>query len=146
MAQRIVSATRTIAAPAEKIFEVLADPSQHPVIDGSGSVAASKDNPARLSLGARFSMDMKVGMPYVTKNTVSEFDEGRIIAWHHFAQFVWRYELVPVEGGTEVTESFDYSKPWGIALGPLGFPAKNQAAMTKTLERLDHLVTTGSPS
>ena len=133
MAQRIVSATRTIAAPAEKIFEVLADPSQHPVIDGSGSVTASKDNPARLS------------MPYVTKNTVSEFDEGRIIAWHHFAQFVWRYELVPVEGGTEVTESFDYSKPWGIALGPLGFPAKNQAAMIKTLERLDHLVTTGSP-
>lgn len=141
MASRIVSATRTIAAPAEEIFAILADPAQHPVIDGSGSVTASKDNPARLSLGAKFSMDMKLGMPYVTKNTVSEFKEGRVIAWHHFAQFVWRYELTPVDGGTEVAETFDYSKPWGVALGPFGIPEKNQASMVKTLERLDHLVT-----
>jgi len=144
MATRIVSATRLIAAPAAEIFGVLADPAQHPTIDGSGSVTASKDNPERLSLGARFSMDMTLGRSYVTKNVVSEFDEGHVIAWHHFAQFVWRYELTPVEGGTEVTESFDYSKPWGILLGPLGYPAKNQAAMEKTLERLDRLVTTGS--
>ena len=146
MATRIVSATRTIAAPAEKIFDVLADPSQHPLIDGSGSVTASKDNPARLSLGAKFSMDMKVGMSYVTKNTVSEFEDGRVIAWHHFAQFVWRYELTEVEGGTEVTESFDYSKPWGVTLEPFGIPAKNQASMVKTLERLDRLVTEGAAS
>ena len=141
MATRIVSATRTIAAPADEIFAVLADPAKHPLIDGSGSVTASKDNPARLSLGATFSMDMKLGLPYVTKNTVSEFEDGRVIAWHHFAQFVWRYELTPVDGGTEVTESFDYSKPWGAALGIVGIPAKNQASMVKTLERLDELVT-----
>jgi uncharacterized protein YndB with AHSA1/START domain len=144
MAQRIVSATRTIAAPAEKIFDVLANPSLHPVIDGSGSVKAPKTNPERLSLGATFSMDMKVGFSYVTKNRVSEFEENHVIAWHHFAQFVWRYQLDAVDGGTKVTETFDYSKPWGILIEINGTPKKNQASMERTLARLDSYVTTGS--
>jgi len=46
----------------------------------------------------------------MTRNRVVEFEENRRIAWHHFAQFVWRYELEEVEGGTMVTESFNYDK------------------------------------
>ena len=140
MATRIVSATRVIPAPAERIFDLLADPEGQVRIDGSGSVKASKSNPGRLSLGAKFSMEMKVGIPYAVTNTVSAFEEGRTIAWHHFAQFVWRYELEPVEGGTKVTESFDYSKPWGLLLPP-STAKKNQANMVKTLERIEELVT-----
>ena len=144
MSTRIVSASRTIAAPPEAIFDILANPALHPVIDGSGNVQASKDNPERLALGATFSMDMKLGISYVTKNTVSAFEEGRVIAWHHVARFEWRYELAPVDGGTLVTETFDYSKPWGILLVISGTPEKNRVGMVKTLERLDQLVTTGS--
>jgi hypothetical protein len=144
MAKRIVSTSRIINAPAGEIFAVLADPTKHPLIDGSGSVKAPRSNPERLSKGAKFSMGMKVGIPYVTRNTVSEFEEGRVIAWHHFAQFVWRYEFEAVEGGTKVTESFDYSKPWGVALDMTGMPKSNLESMDKTLERLDRLVTTGS--
>ena len=142
MTSRIVSASRTIAAPAERIFDVLDDPSKHPLIDGSGTVTGSKSTPTRLSLGSTFSMEMKQGARYVTKNVVSEYEENRVIAWHHFARFVWRYELEPVDGGTKVTESFDYSKPWGILIIPLGYPERNRAGMEKTLERLDRLVTT----
>ena len=108
MAQRIVSASRVIAAPPEVIFDILCDTTKHALIDGSGHVKAAKTNPGRLSLGATFSMEMKVGAAYTTKNTVSEFEEGHVIAWHHFAQFVWRYQLDAVEGGTKVTETFDY--------------------------------------
>ena len=89
-------------------------------------------------------MEMKVGAAYTTKNTVSEFEEGHVIAWHHFAQFVWRYQLDAVEGGTKVTETFDYSKPWGIALKLTKMPEQNQVGMEKTLARLDELATTGS--
>ncbi len=36
-------------APPEGIFDLLADPAMHPVIDGSGTVRAALDgNPARL--------------------------------------------------------------------------------------------------
>ena len=144
MAQRIVSASRVIAAPPEVIFDILCDTTKHALIDGSGHVKAAKTNPGRLSLGATFSMEMKVGTAYTTKNTVSEFEEGHVIAWHHFAQFVWRYQLDAVEGGTKVTETFDYSKPWGIALKLTKMPEQNQVGLEKTLARLDELATTGS--
>jgi len=145
MTIRVVSASRVIAAPPAPIFDLLADPSKHPLLDGSGSVGALRSTPERLTLGSRFSMSMRLlGLPYTTKNIVSEFAENRVIAWHHVGRFVWRYELEVVDGGTEVTESFDYSPLWGISLVPLGIPEKNRASMELTLERLDQLVTTGS--
>jgi uncharacterized protein YndB with AHSA1/START domain len=136
-----VFAERVIPATPEAIFTILADPSRHAEIDGSGSVPGEKVPSARLSLGATFSMDMRAGIGYATRNRVVEFEEGRRIAWHHMARFVWRYELMPVDGGTKVTESFDYSVPWGIALVPLGVPQRNRKAMERTLERLEEVVT-----
>jgi uncharacterized protein YndB with AHSA1/START domain len=140
---RQVSVRRVIPAPPEKIFAVLADPAMHPVIDGSGSVRESRNgNPAHLELGSRFSMSMKLGLPYLIKNTVVEYDENRRIAWRHFNGHRWRYQLVPVDGGTEVTETFDWSTarwPKGVEL--MGFPKKHPPAMETTLERLEESVT-----
>jgi|APCry1669190770_1035315.scaffolds.fasta_scaffold09104_1 uncharacterized protein YndB with AHSA1/START domain len=144
MSQRIVSTSRVIDATPEAIFTVLTDPTKHPIIDGSGYLESAKDNPDRLTLGAKFSMNMKMGVHYTTKNVVSVFEENRAIAWHHFAQFVWRYDLEPVEGGTRVTESFDYSKPWGLFLNLTKMPEANREGMVKSLENLEQYVTTGS--
>jgi hypothetical protein len=84
---------------------------------------------------------MKTGLGYVTRNRVVEFEENRRIAWHHFAMFVWRYELEEVEGGTKVTETFNYDKPWAFAIIAMGFPERNRSAMEGTLERLESVVT-----
>jgi uncharacterized protein YndB with AHSA1/START domain len=140
MAQRIVSVSRVIPAPPEKIFDLLANPEGHIRIDGSGSLISVKSNPERLSKGAKFAMKMKVGASYSITNTVSEFEENRVIAWHHMARFIWRYQLEPVEGGTKVTESFDYSKPWGVLPGVSKMAATNKVNMEKTLERIAELV------
>ena len=139
-----VSVTRFIAAPPEAIFDVLADPAKHPIIDGSGSLKKVKGNPGRLELGSRFSMGMKIIFNYSIKNTVVEFEEGRRIAWRHFGRHIWRYTLEPIEGGTEVIETFD----WAPAISPgmierQGYPSKHPIDMAKTLERLDIYVTTG---
>jgi uncharacterized protein YndB with AHSA1/START domain len=142
MSTRRVSATRVIPAPPERIFNLLADPRQHARLDGSGTVRAPRRAPERLSLGATFAMDMKLGPGYVTSNKVVAFEENRCIAWHHVARFVWRYDLEPVDGGTRVTESFDYSVPWGVFMIPLKVPERNRQSMERTLERLEELVTT----
>lgn len=140
--QRQVSVSRVIAAPPDRIFEVLADPAQHPEIDGSGTVKKAKgDVPARLGLGSTFGMDMRIGLPYPVKNTVVEFEPDRLIAWRHFAHHVWRYELESTDGGTQVTETFDWSgarSPKFVEL--MGYPRKHPAAMQRTLERLDQVV------
>jgi len=135
--KRIVSAERVIKAPASVIFDLLANPWKHHLIDGSGTVVQPRPGtPERLSLGATFSMDMKMKASYLTNNKVVTFDEDRAIAWHHFARFVWRYQLTPVEGGTLVRESFDYSKPWGLVIIPLGWPENNRVSMERTLAKL----------
>ena len=121
---RQVSVSRVIAAPPERIFAVLRDPAQHPLIDGSGTVRHAKgDAPALLELGSKFGMDMKMGVPYSIKSTVVEYEPDQLIAWRHIGHHVWRYRLKPVEGGTEVTETFDWStarSPKAIEL--MGYP------------------------
>ncbi len=138
---RSISVSRLIAATPSRIFDLLADPRQHVGLDGSGSVTSVKHAPERLMLGSTFSMHMKMGLGYVTRNRVVQFQENRSIAWHHFALFVWRYDLEAVDGGTLVTESFHYDRPWAFVIIALGFPQRNRAAMEGTLQRLERIVT-----
>jgi uncharacterized protein YndB with AHSA1/START domain len=130
-----------IPATPSQIFDLLADPRQHTRFDGSGSVTSVKTAPKRLALGSTFSMHMKMGLGYVTRNRVVAFEENRCIAWHHFALFIWRYDLEEVEGGTLVTESFSYDRPWAFVIIAMGFPERNRAAMVATLQRLEAIVT-----
>src|SRR4051794_28589814 len=116
MAKRQVSGTKVVATTPDRIFQLLVDPAQHPLIDGSGTVRAARaGGPDRLSLGAKFGMDMRMGAPYKIENTVVEFEEDRLIAWRHFNGHRWRWELEPVDGGTRITETFD----WSTAKAPI---------------------------
>lgn len=142
-----VRVERVIAAPRDTLFNLIADPAMHSVIDGSHSVLAVRDSsPKRLSLGATFGMDMKRGASYRITNTVVEFVDGEQIAWRHFAGHIWRYTFADTPEGTKVTETFDYTHArCRICLKIAGFPRKNLAAMTETLARLDRYVITGDP-
>jgi uncharacterized protein YndB with AHSA1/START domain len=139
---RRASATRIIPAPEQAIFDVLADPEMHPVIDGGQTVRrALAGNPARLSSGATFSMSVRRVWGYHIENTVVEWDEPHLIAWRHWAGHRWRYELREAASGTEVTETFDWSTslmPW--ALERAGYPARNLEGIVATLERLAAVV------
>jgi hypothetical protein len=140
---RLVSEDRIIAAEPQTLFDIVADPAMHPVIDGSGSVrAGAPGNPQRLGAGARFSMDMRLGAPYRISNTVVEFDDGRRIAWRHFNGHVWRYLFEPVDGGTRVTEQWDPAHAKRKLLLRLWrFPARNRRGIRRTLDRLDEIAT-----
>ena len=138
MSERRVSATRFIAAPASEVFALLQDPSKHALFDGSGMVQSSRAGSTRLEMGSRFGMSMKLGpLPYRISNRVVEFEQDRLIAWAHFGKHRWRYEIAPVEGGCEVTETFD----WSTARSPkfiesAGYPKANLRAIEATLDRL----------
>lgn len=144
MSTLYTEATRVIAAPAATLFDLLADPAAHARFDGSGTVQAARGGgPTRLTLGATFGMDMKMGVPYKITNTVVEFEEGRRIAWRHFGGHVWRYVLEPQGDGssTKVTEQFDWTTAKSrFFIKLVGYPEKNRKAMVATLERLDALV------
>lgn len=140
MIDRVVSASSTIDAPAEVVFAIIAAPRQHPRIDGSGTVKDTVKGPQRLGLGDKFGMSMKQGVPYRITSTVTEYDENRRLAWRHPLGHTWRYVLEPTpDGGTQVTESFDYSEVNGLQARFLelsGFPKKNLRGIEQTLVRL----------
>jgi len=138
---RIVSESTTIAAAPEVVFAIVADPRQHPRIDGSGSVRSVITGPGRLAQGATFGVSMRLfGVPYMIRNRVVEFEQDRRIAWRHFGAHRWRYELEPThEGGTLVTETFDYSRHHPVSAAALrlaGFPDRNRSGIIATLARL----------
>jgi Polyketide cyclase / dehydrase and lipid transport len=139
MSSDIVSATRSVAAPAAEIFDLLATPRRHSEIDGSGSVRGVQDRtPERLSAGARFGMQMRIGLPYKILNEVVEFDEPTRIAWRHFGGHVWRYLLDPVdEQHTRVTEQFDTTGSRApLFLTLIGAKRSNAKSINATLDRL----------
>jgi uncharacterized protein YndB with AHSA1/START domain len=137
---RIISGTVEVEAPPHVVFSILADPRQHPRIDGSGSVRDVVRGPDRLGKGATFGMDMKLfGLPYKIRNTVVELEEDRRIAWRHFGGHRWRYVLEPTGTGTRVTESFDYSRyglPARLVIELGGFPERNRKGIDATLVKL----------
>jgi len=138
MSERRVSATRFVAATPSEVFALLQDPAKHASIDGSGMVQASRGASQLLTMGSRFGMSMKLGpLPYRISNRVVECEQDRLIAWAHFGGHRWRYEIAPVEGGCEVTETFD----WSTARSPQfiersGYPERNLRAIEATLDRL----------
>ncbi len=139
---RTVSVERVIHASPQAIFDVLADPAMHPRLDGSGTVQNPESaDPARLALGSRFGMHMRIFVPYRITSQVVEFEEGRLIAWRHFGGHVWRWELEPADGGTRVRETFDWRPsraPWFLEL--VGYPGRNRRGIEATLPRLAALV------
>lgn len=135
---RIKSASIIINAPVTRVFDVVANPHLHAVIDGSKSVKSVIYGPERLSLGEKFGMNMQIGIKYKITNTVVEYEENKVIAWRHLGRWIWRYEFREISPNqTVVTESFDGTKT------PLNFWLKArkaypfvQKAVAKTLVKL----------
>ena len=153
----VLTVERVIPAPANAIFDVLADPAKHKLIDGSGMLqGATGESEPRLTLGASFGMHMRLLVSYSTVNRVVEFEENRRIAWKTgptgligrvLAGRTWRYELEPVAGGTRVRESWDITDDHQRILLKLGniYSNKTRKDMERTLERLGVLVADAAP-
>jgi len=135
---RIKSASIIINAPVSKVFDVIANPKMHPIIDGSNSVRSVIKGPSRLTLGSKFGMSMEIGIKYRITNTVVEFEENKLIAWRHLGRWIWRYEFKEISSTqTVVIESFDGTKtPWNFWLKARKAYPYTQKAVAKTLVRL----------
>ena len=134
----VVSVEHFVTASPEVIFNFLADPRNHSLIDGSGSVRDTQTGvPERLSIGTKFGMQMKIGVPYKITNEVVEFVESKQISWRHLGGHIWRYILEPVAEGTKVTEQFDYTNARSVLILKLArYPSRNKKSMIKTLDNL----------
>ncbi|HXW35281.1 MAG TPA: SRPBCC family protein [Acidimicrobiales bacterium] len=113
--ERVVIATREIAAGAERIFELIADPSQQPRWDGNDNLAEAAEGQRVQAVGEMFTVTTK--RANVRENHVVEFAEGRRIAWKPAEPgqkppgHLWRWELQPIQPTrTRVIHTYDWTR------------------------------------
>jgi hypothetical protein len=67
-----ISRSVEVQAPAPELFAIVADPTRHHEVDGSGTVRENIRAPAKFVVGARFSTRMRMyGVPYRITSTVT---------------------------------------------------------------------------
>jgi uncharacterized protein YndB with AHSA1/START domain len=113
--ERIVSVTRIVAANAQRIFDLIADPSIQPKWDGNNNLASAAPGQRVRQAGDVFKMTLTGGA--VRENHVVEFIEGSQIAWRPAEPgkqppgHLWRWQLEPVSADlTSVTHTYDWTQ------------------------------------
>ena len=112
---RVVSAVREIAASADRVFALIADPARQPRWDGNDNLAAAAEGQRVRSVGEVFTMTLKMGA--TRENHVVEFEEGRRIAWDPAEPgqeppgHRWAWALEPIgQSRTMVTHTYDWTR------------------------------------
>jgi hypothetical protein len=152
-----VSVSREIEAPAKALFELLARPTNHPRIDGSGMLRQGSDGVIS-GVGDVFTMTMhndEMG-DYEMSNHVVEYELNRRIGWEPVlkaasrpedqgeigdrSEHRWSYELTPLSPrSTLVTETYDCSRAPAWLRKAVKGGNRWVASMTASLENLDEL-------
>jgi hypothetical protein len=149
-----IEVQRPIAAEPSEVFAVVRDPQGHVSIDASGMLMAATGSSAS-AVGDTFVVhmdreslnDFPLGLYDVTVEIVT-YEPDREIAWT-VAGFgssighVYGYRLEPTDGGTLVTQYYDWS---GIAdeLRQMGiFPVISESSLRATLGILARTVAPG---
>jgi len=111
---RITSSSREVHAPADRIFELIADPSRQPEWDGNDNLVEAAPGQRVRAIGEVFVMTTTKGS--VRENHIVELEEGRRIAWKPAEPgkppvgHLWRWELEPVDDErTMVTHTYDWT-------------------------------------
>ena len=151
-----VRVSRRIAAPADVIFQVLADPRRHVEFDGSDSLRGSVTTDVVSAVGDVFVMKMYFDHlgDYEMNNHVVEYEPGKRIGWEPEAGHGhpgaaaddarwgqrWSYELEPDgPAATVVTEIYDCSRAPEDQRAGMDNGKVWIESMTDTLARLDRL-------
>ena len=139
-----------IQAPAEEIYALVADVTRTPEFSPAVVRCTWLDGATGPAVGARFQAvnTTEAGKTWKNRPVVTAAIPGREFAFSRTEPFagtlLWRYTFVPQNGGTQVTESYEVTKPvtrlgWFIIerIFKAGdVPAGLRAGMQTTLERL----------
>lgn len=101
-------------APAERVFEMIAEPARQPDWDGNDNLAQAAPGQRVRGIGDVFAMTLTMGS--VRENHVVEFVEGRRIAWKPAEPgnapigHLWRWEIEPLaDDRCLVTHTYDWT-------------------------------------
>jgi hypothetical protein len=155
MSDERIEVQRTIEAEPAAIFAVLRDPQGHVAIDASGMLQEATGEPVE-AVGDEFVVhmdrealnDYPLGRYDVTIE-ITAYEPDREIAWTIHGQIkpsighVYGYRLEPADGGTVVTQYYDWSSIDETWRSADIFPVVPESALRATLGILDRTVRRG---
>ncbi|HEY1841850.1 MAG TPA: polyketide cyclase [Mycobacterium sp.] len=155
MTNDTIIATITIPASAEAVFDVLADPTTHAAIDGTGWVRESLDGESVMDSGQIFRIamyhDNHPAKNYEMANKVVVFDRPHAIAWEpgqdaagdgnlSFGGWIWRYDIREVGSSeADVTLTYDWSAVAPEFREHIQFPPFDPTHLENSLKHLSDL-------
>jgi uncharacterized protein YndB with AHSA1/START domain len=155
---RKIQVSKVIDAPADEIFALLSDPDRHTDLDGSGMLRGLVEGQPLLAIGQRFTMDMHQDSlgDYRMVNAVTAFVPGARIGWEprmdpgcelatklgdmQVGGHTFTFDLHQVDGGTEVTETYEWMSVKDEKLLAL-MPVVSEDDLKGSLERIEQAVT-----
>jgi uncharacterized protein YndB with AHSA1/START domain len=154
VAEDRIRATLVIEAPVEAVFDVLADPSKHAAIDGTGRVQEALDPEPLTAVGQVFRVAMfhenHPDGTYRMGNRVQVLERPRTIAWEpghypgdgslRFSGWSWRYDLEPLgPSSSRVTLTYDWAAVEPDVRAEVGFPPFPPEHLDRSLAHLAEL-------
>ncbi|MGC2939592.1 MULTISPECIES: SRPBCC family protein [unclassified Brevibacterium] len=114
-ALKVVTAEIEISAPAEAVFELIADPQRQPEWDGNDNLGTAVEGQRVRGTGGSFITTLTKGVD--RENHIADFEEGRLIAWkpsevggEPFGQ-KWVWQIEPIGGDSVlVRHIYDWTK------------------------------------
>jgi hypothetical protein len=156
MTNDIITTTITIPTSADAVFGVLADPSTHELIDGTGWVRESLDGESLTHTGQIFRIamyhDNHPNKYYEMSNKVVVFDRPHAIAWEpgqaaaengtlSFGGWIWRYDIHDAGSSqAHVTLTYDWSAVPAELREHIQFPPFDPTHLENSLQHLADLV------
>lgn len=139
-----ITVSRTVHAPVERVFALLADPDRHPDIDGSGTLRRARTHAVLTGVGDTFGMSMhraELG-DYQSQSLVVAYQRDKEIGWapgppgrEPFGH-TYTYRLEPDgDDRTVVSLTYDWSAVTEPRLRPR-LPLITREELTRTLEML----------
>lgn len=154
-----LQASKVINAPVGDVFALLADPNRHAELDGAGMIQGVEgDTPPISGIGQMFTMNMHAEDmgDYRMVNSVTAYMAPGRVGWSpkvdptcelaeklgdmDTSGHTFTYDLVEVDGGTEVTSTYDWTGVKDPKLEEL-CPRVSQEQLAGTLDKLAAAVT-----
>lgn len=142
-----VYAERLIEAPLTRVWDMIADPSQHRLFDGTGMVGELAGGTPH-EVGDIFRMNMAYDNGhtlehYQSDNLVVAYEPGRVLGWATALPdgaplgWTWTYELTDESPRTHVRLTYDWTDTSEESIRRFGVPLTDESGLARSLELLD---------
>jgi len=151
-----VAVKKRIAAPADRLFQIVSNPAGHVEIDGSGMLEAAPDASPLTAVGQTFDMDMDrtpLGdIPNMTKykvrNTVTQIIPDRLVEWGvglvdgPLIGHVYGWQIDPISTSEcEVTNYCDWTNLPEDMLARRAWPIVPAQMLERSVDNLERIAT-----